>query len=130
LKLFGEAGVGDLAPFEPDWAKAVYHLYVLRVKDRDGLMRYLATSKIGTGIHYPVPLHMQKAYAHLNHKVGDFPVAERVAPEVISVPMFPSIAPVQQSAIVERILEYFPRVFLPAAGLAGAAVATPVGKEC
>jgi len=132
-KLLAEAGVGDLAPFEPDWARAVYHLYVIRVNDRDGIIRYLAAAKIGTGIHYPVPLHLQKAYAHLNHKVGDFPVAERAALQALSVPMFPSIAPVQQSAIVERILEYYPRTFLPAVGLAGAAVDSAVevavGKE-
>ena len=92
-ELFAEAGAGELAPFEPEWAKAVYHLYVVRVPDREGLMRHLAEAGIGTGIHYPVPLHLQKAYEGLGYRAGDFPVAEKVAPEIVSLPMFPQLSP-------------------------------------
>jgi dTDP-4-amino-4,6-dideoxygalactose transaminase len=98
--LFAEAGMGELAPFEPDWAKGVYHLYVIRVQDRDGLMRDLAEAGIGTGIHYPVPLHLQKAYAEFGYQVGDFPVAERVAGEIVSLPMFPQLTGDQQARVL------------------------------
>ena len=66
-ELFTTAGLAELAPFEPEWAKAVYHLYVVRVADREGLMRQLAEAGIGTGIHYPVPLHLQNAYRWLGY---------------------------------------------------------------
>src|SRR6266478_5220018 len=54
-----------IAPCQPEWSRSVYHLYVIRVKDREGLQKYLAEAKISTGIHYPVALHLQQAYAHL-----------------------------------------------------------------
>ena len=63
--LLMEAGMGEWAPYEPDYSKAVYHLYVVRSRYRDGLMRHLADANVGAGIHYPVPLHLQKAYAGL-----------------------------------------------------------------
>jgi len=105
-KLFAEAGMEILVPFQPDWAKAVYHLYVIRVKDRGGVMRNLAAMGTGAGIHYPVPLHLQKAYAHLKYKAGDFPVAERVTPEILSLPMFPSLVAEQQRVVAEGLFEY------------------------
>jgi dTDP-4-amino-4,6-dideoxygalactose transaminase len=105
-RLFTEAGVGELAPFEPEWAKAVYHLYVVRARDREGLMRHLAEAGIGTGIHYPVPLHLQKAYEGLGYGAGDFPVAERVAGEIVSLPMFPGLNRASQEKVIEHILEY------------------------
>ena len=98
--LFTEAGIGELAPFEPQWAKAVYHLYVVRVPDREGLMRHLGEAGIGTGIHYPVPLHLQRAYGWLGYQAGDFPVAERVATEIVSLPMFPQLTREQQGRVV------------------------------
>lgn len=90
-------------PYEPSWSRAVYHLYVIRTDDRDGLMSYLTTSGIGTGIHYPVPLHLQKAYAALNYSAGDFPVAESVAAEIISLPMFPHLTELQQVRVADEI---------------------------
>jgi dTDP-4-amino-4,6-dideoxygalactose transaminase/acetyltransferase-like isoleucine patch superfamily enzyme len=66
-------------PHEPSWSRAVYHLYVIRTSDRDGMINHLKEAGIGTGIHYPIPLHLQKAYTFLNYCKGDFPVAERVA---------------------------------------------------
>jgi len=103
-KLLEEAGAGALAPFEPKWAKAAYHLYVVRSQDRDGLMRHLGESGIGTGIHYPMPLHLQKAYAWLGYGVGDFPVAEQAAREIVSLPMYPQLTAEQQERVVEQTL--------------------------
>jgi len=102
-ELFESAGLGEVPPYEPDGSKGVYHLYVIRVSDRDGLMRSLADSNIGTAIHYPVPLHLQRAYESLGYEAGDFPVAESVAPEIVSLPMFPQLQEAQQRQIVEAI---------------------------
>src|ERR1035438_7176706 len=66
-------------PYEPSWSRAVYHLYVVRSADRDGLAKHLKAAGIGTGIHYPVPLHLQKAYKGMNYRETDFPVATRLA---------------------------------------------------
>jgi dTDP-4-amino-4,6-dideoxygalactose transaminase len=93
-----------ILPFEPSWSKAVYHLYVIRAGDRDGMMNHLKEAGIGTGIHYPVPLHLQKAYASLNYAPGDFPVAVRVAAEIVSLPMFPQLTADQQARVADEIL--------------------------
>jgi dTDP-4-amino-4,6-dideoxygalactose transaminase len=90
-------------PYEPAWSRAVYHLYVICTHDRDGLMRYLTTSGISTGIHYPVPLHLQKAYIALDYIAGDFPVAESVAAEIVSLPMFPHLTALQQVRVADEI---------------------------
>jgi dTDP-4-amino-4,6-dideoxygalactose transaminase len=103
-ELFTQAGVAELAPYDPDWAKAVYHLFAVRVPDREGFMRHLAEAGIGTGIHYPVPLHLQKAYASLGYQVGDFPVAERTASEIVSLPMFPQLTSDQQKRVVAGVI--------------------------
>jgi dTDP-4-amino-4,6-dideoxygalactose transaminase len=63
----------------------------------------LGDAGIGTGIHYPVPLHQQKAYAHLGYKTGDFPVTEKVAPEIVSLPMFPNLTAEQQKEVAAAI---------------------------
>ena len=95
-----------ILPYEPSWSRAVYHLYVIRTGDRSGMMNHLKMAGIGTGIHYPIPLHLQKAYASLKYVLGDFPVAERVAAEIISLPMFPQLAARQQSRVVEEVLAF------------------------
>ena len=92
-------------PHEPSWKRAVYHLYVVRVNDRDQLQKDLGEANIGTGIHYPVPLHLQKAYARLGYQEGDFPVAERMAAEIISLPMFPDLSYECQRRVVAGILQ-------------------------
>jgi dTDP-4-amino-4,6-dideoxygalactose transaminase len=102
-EFFAQAGASELAPFEPEWAKAVYHLYVVRVPDREGLMRRMAEAGIGTGIHYPVPLHLQKAYASLGYRAGAFPVAEQVARQIVSLPMYPQLTVEQQNRVVEGV---------------------------
>jgi dTDP-4-amino-4,6-dideoxygalactose transaminase len=90
-------------PHEPSWSRAVYHLYVIRTKDRDGMMSHLKKAGIGTGIHYPVPLHLQKAYVSLNYCLEDFPVTRRVASEIVSLPMFPQLTADQQIRVAEEI---------------------------
>jgi dTDP-4-amino-4,6-dideoxygalactose transaminase/acetyltransferase-like isoleucine patch superfamily enzyme len=92
-----------ILPYEPSWSRSVYHLYVIRTNDRDVMMSHLKKAGIGTGIHYPVPLHMQKAYASLNYRLEDFPVARRVAAEIVSLPMFPQLTADQQARVVEEI---------------------------
>jgi dTDP-4-amino-4,6-dideoxygalactose transaminase len=100
-----EAKDGVTLPIEASWTKGVYHLYVVRVQDREALQTALAEAGIGTGIHYPIPLHLQKAYASLGYKAGDFPVTERVAAEIVSLPMFPQMSNGQQQEVVTRVLE-------------------------
>jgi len=104
--LLAEAKDFVAIPREASWTKGVYHLYVVRVEDREALQAYLAEAGIGTGIHYPIPLHLQKAYAHLNYKIGDFPVTERVAAEIVSLPMFPQLEKEQQKEVAARVLEF------------------------
>ena len=103
-ELFGSGGEVAVLPFEPSWAKAVYHLYVVRVQDRDLLQKQLTEAKIGTGIHYPIPLHLQKAYSGLGYSEGQFPVTERVAAEIVSLPMYPGLDLEQQRRVVDEVL--------------------------
>ena len=98
-----------LPPSEPSWSRAVYHLYVVRIADREGLMNHLKNAGIGTGIHYPIPLHLQKAYASMQYSLGDFPAAEKAAAEIVSLPMFPQLTAEQQSRVVEEILNFTSR---------------------
>ncbi len=93
-------------PYEPSWSRAVYHLYVIRTEDRDGMMNHLKRVGIETGIHYPIPLHLQKAYASLNYGLEDFPMARRVAFEIVSLPMFPQLTADQQARVAGEILAF------------------------
>jgi dTDP-4-amino-4,6-dideoxygalactose transaminase len=90
---------GVLVPSEPTWSRAVYHLYVIRIPDRDVYQRYLSAQGIGTGLHYPSPLHLLPAYKHLGYCRGSFPTAERAAGEILSLPMFPTLTEFQQRQI-------------------------------
>jgi dTDP-4-amino-4,6-dideoxygalactose transaminase len=94
---------GVIRPHCSDWAGAVCHLYVIRVRDREGLLKHLAEAKIGTGIHYPVPLHLQKAYEDLGYNRENFPITEKIASEIVSLPMFPQLTAAQQSLVVDEI---------------------------
>jgi dTDP-4-amino-4,6-dideoxygalactose transaminase len=105
-RLFAESGAAVQTPFEPLWSKAVYHLYVVRVADREGLMSFLKTAEIGTGIHYPIPLHLQKAYTSLKYATGDFPHAEKAAAEILSLPMFPNLTEEQQRRVVNQVQRF------------------------
>jgi dTDP-4-amino-4,6-dideoxygalactose transaminase len=101
-----EGGTELVAPYEPPSSKAVYHLYVIRVQNRERLQAELAAANVGTAIHYPIPLHLQKAYSYLGYKPGDFPVAERVAPEILSLPMYPQLSREQQQYVAGKVLQF------------------------
>lgn len=94
-------------PVEPGWAKSVYHLYVIRSACRDLLQESLRIEGIMTGLHYPVPLHLQKSYAGLGIKSGSFSVSERAASEILSLPMWPGLSREQQVKIVAVISDFF-----------------------
>jgi dTDP-4-amino-4,6-dideoxygalactose transaminase len=102
-RLFAASEVGVQTPFEPSWSRAVYHLYVLRTQDRQGMMAHLGKAGIGTGIHYPIPLHRQRAYESMGYKLGDFPVTEKIASQIVSLPMFPNLAVEQQGRVVNEV---------------------------
>ena len=93
-----------ILPYESPLSKAVYHLYVIRVKNRGRLQAHLAKTNITTQIHYPIPLHLQAAYATLGHKKGDFPVTEKAAEEILSLPMYPQLKPQQQKVIAQELI--------------------------
>jgi len=96
-----------ILPFEADYAKHVYHLYVIRTKERDGLREVLNSNGIATGIHYPIPLHLQPAYQYLGYKEGDFPIAEKTSQEILSLPMFAELTDEQIKEIVREIKNYY-----------------------
>jgi dTDP-4-amino-4,6-dideoxygalactose transaminase len=104
--LLDKAGLGWLTTPEPEWSRSVYHLFVARVRDREGLMKHLTAENVGTGIHYPVPLHLQNAYTSLGYKRGDFPVTEAAAPEIVSLPMFPGLSAQQQERVVDSVARF------------------------
>jgi dTDP-4-amino-4,6-dideoxygalactose transaminase len=93
-------------PHQPSNSRPVYHLYVIRCADREGMMDHLKKVGIGTGIHYPIPLHLQKAYASQEYPLGSFPVAERVAAEIVSLPMFPQLTAQQQARVTSEIFAF------------------------
>ena len=93
-------------PHHPQWSRPVHHLYVIRVEDRDALKKHLANAGIDAAIHYPIPLHLQSAYAALSYKKGDFPMAERLAAEILSLPMYPQLDAAQQQRVIREILEF------------------------
>jgi dTDP-4-amino-4,6-dideoxygalactose transaminase len=82
-----------------------WHLYVVLHPERDRLRDVLGESGIQTGLHYPIPLHLQKAYRHLGHAPGDFPVAERIGRECLSLPLFPELTVQEQDAVVEALTD-------------------------
>ena len=94
---------GIITPYEADYAKHVYHLYVIRTEERDKLREELKLKDIATGIHYPIPLHLQPAYKYLGYKEGDFPITEKVSQEILSLPMFSELNDQQTEEIVELI---------------------------
>ena len=96
-------GLEVATPKEMAYAKHVYHLYVIRIKHRERIRAKLREEGIETGIHYPIPLHLQKAYQYLGYSRGDFPMAEGCSEEVISLPMFPELTEEQIGWIAESI---------------------------
>ena len=101
-------GIGDLIlPKVSKDASHVYHQYVIRTKSRDQLQEYLTKKEIGTLIHYPVPPHLQQAYKSLNHKKGDFPIAEEIANTCLSLPVWPGLSEEHQEEIASQIRQFF-----------------------
>ncbi len=98
---------GLTTPSEPDCFLGNYHLYVIKTSRRDELQQYLTDQGIGTGRHYPLPLHLQEAYRHLNYKENDFPVAEAAAKTLLSLPMYPSLTYPEQVRIAEAIAGFY-----------------------
>jgi dTDP-4-amino-4,6-dideoxygalactose transaminase len=96
---------GIVVPFEPDWSRAIYHLYVVRVPDRQEMQNSLKAAGIATGIHYPVPLHLQEAYRQLGYRNGDLPVTERVSAQIVSLPMYPQLTRNQQAKVINALRE-------------------------
>jgi dTDP-4-amino-4,6-dideoxygalactose transaminase len=100
-KLLSESGL--VLPREMDYARHIYHLYVVQADERDALQQSLNEAGVQTGVHYPVPIHLQPAYASLGHKPGDFPEAERQAERVLSLPMFPELTDEQIGKVAEAV---------------------------
>lgn len=98
---------GVITPIELDGVEHVYHLYVIRVKARDKLQEFLASKGISTGIHYPIPIHLQRAYRNLGYKRGDFSVTESYSREILSLPMFPELSKDQIEYVVESIKSFY-----------------------
>jgi dTDP-4-amino-4,6-dideoxygalactose transaminase len=91
---------------EAEHSQSVYHLYVILSDNRDGLQKFLSEKGVGTGLHYPLPLHLQKAYAHFGFREGDFPVAERTAQRLLSLPMYAELTPDQIEYVVGCVKDY------------------------
>jgi dTDP-4-amino-4,6-dideoxygalactose transaminase len=94
---------GIITPTEAWYNNHVYHIYAIRAKNRDEVMKFLAQKEIYCGIHYPVPVHLQKAYEFLGYGEGTFPVAEKCADEYISLPMYPEISRKQIEYVAQEI---------------------------
>jgi dTDP-4-amino-4,6-dideoxygalactose transaminase len=101
------SGLPLALPAEASYARYVYHLYVVRAERRDDLRQYLAGNDIGSAVHYPIPVHLQPAYADLNLAAGSFPAAEKYAAEVVSLPMFPELREEEIQFIAATIAAFF-----------------------
>ena len=97
-------------PSEPQGSMSVWHLYVVRVSDPEGLAAFLAARRIQTGRHYPEPVHLSPAYSNLGFAQGDFPIAEALAREALSLPLYPGISETQLRAVCKAVVEYFASV--------------------
>jgi dTDP-4-amino-4,6-dideoxygalactose transaminase len=107
-RLYGEllAHSPVAVPVEPNYAESVYHLYVIRVEDRDGVSAYLRDKGIATGIHYPIPIHLQPAYRDLGYEEGCFPVTEACAGQILSLPMYAELTPGAVEYVAEAIRDF------------------------
>jgi dTDP-4-amino-4,6-dideoxygalactose transaminase len=99
-------------PIVESYAKHVFHLYCVETSHRNELIQHLKDRGIGTGINYPLPLHLQPAYARLNLKKGSFPVSERLAERILSLPLYPNLTDAQVGEVVRSLQEFSPRLFV------------------
>lgn len=95
-----------ITPTTADYAEHIFHLYVVRVSDREALMEHLKKAGIATGLHYPIPIHLQPAYAELGYKRGDFPITEAYAETIVSLPIFPELDDEKVAYVANAIHEY------------------------
>lgn len=103
-ELFSDSGI--IPPFQAEGTDSVWHLYVIRVKNREALQQQLSDHGVSTVIHYPIPIHLQPAYAHLGHKQGDFPLTELYADQIVSLPMFAELTEQQIRYVADAVLEF------------------------
>jgi dTDP-4-amino-4,6-dideoxygalactose transaminase len=96
-----------VTPYIAPEANPAWHLYVIRTPRREQLLEYLQQNGIGAGVHYPVPLHLQPAYADLGCRRGALPVTEAVADSCLSLPLYPEMSEAQQDQVVEVIRRFF-----------------------
>jgi dTDP-4-amino-4,6-dideoxygalactose transaminase len=101
--------VSVVLPYEPPGLTHIYHQYVIRVSDRDGLRAHLTTAGIGNDVYYPLPFHRQECFADIAPRDRSFPAADAAAAEVLALPIFPELTPAQQERVVRSIAEYGPR---------------------
>ncbi len=94
-------------PTEPADTQSAWHLFVVRHPRRDDLKKHLEANGVGCALHYPLPLHLQKCYAFLGHREGDFPVTEKAARECLSLPIYPELTDDQIRRVVWVIKEFF-----------------------
>jgi dTDP-4-amino-4,6-dideoxygalactose transaminase len=99
------AGLPVGLPYEAEGVRSVYHLFVIRTPGRDAVLDHLRSRGIGAGVHYPIPLHLQPAYAHLGYQRGDLPVSEAAAAEVLSLPIYPELKEAQIAEVAQALRE-------------------------
>jgi dTDP-4-amino-4,6-dideoxygalactose transaminase len=104
-----DLGRGVQTPIPAKGGRHIYNQYIIRVRDRDLLRQHLTASGVGTEIYYPVPLHQQKCFAYLGHRVGDFPESERAAEETLALPIFPELTETQLQYAVDTIAAFYHR---------------------
>ena len=109
MVMFAEKGLLDKVtlPTELPGNRHVYHQYVVRVKERDELQKFLAERGVVTRVYYPLPLHLQHCFSYLGYKKGDFPVSEMLSDEVLALPIFPELLPEEQERVVEEIAAFY-----------------------
>jgi dTDP-4-amino-4,6-dideoxygalactose transaminase len=105
-ELLAPTGGSVICPYQSNSSKSVYHLYVVRTPFRKELQKQLNDAGIGTGIHYPIPVHLQAAYASMDWKRGDFPETEEAADQILSLPMFAGLTADQQKRVAETISQF------------------------
>ncbi len=96
-----------ITPLTPAYAEHIFHLYVIRVHNREALMEHLKSKGIASGLHYPIPIHVQPAYTELGYKAGDFPITEAYAENILSLPMYPELDDDKVAYVVDAIREFF-----------------------
>ncbi len=114
-----------VTPVVPEWAEPVFHLYVVRVdKDnREAMQAYLQEAGVATGLHYPVPIHLQEAYSELDYEAGDFPITEAYAETILSLPIFPELTDEQIAYVAQTLDAFYAQNGVPEPGVPATAMA-------